>query len=105
MENRKSNEIDKEYNESTNKNILYKIKKWAKDKINVNAVSPSLTTNTGSYYAFYTDEDAKEVGKNNPAGRLGKLEDTANLVLFLCTKEAEYINGENINVNGGILLK
>lgn len=78
---------------------------WAKDKINVNAVSPSLTTNTGSYYAFYTDEDAKEVGKNNPAGRLGKLEDTANLVLFLCTKEAEYINGENINVNGGILLK
>lgn len=78
---------------------------WAKDKINVNAVSPSLTTNTGSYYAFYTDEDAMEVGKNNPAGRLGKLEDTANLVLFLCTSEAEYINGENINVNGGILLK
>lgn len=33
MENRKSNEIEKEYNESTNKNILYKIKKWAKDKI------------------------------------------------------------------------
>ena len=78
---------------------------WAKDKINVNAVSPSLTTNTGSYYAFYTDEDAMEVGKNNPAGRLGKLEDTANLVLFLCTSESEYINGENINVNGGILLK
>lgn len=78
---------------------------WAKDKINVNAVSPSLTTNTGSYYAFYTDEDAMKVGKNNPAGRLGKLEDTSNLVLFLCTSEAEYINGENINVNGGILLK
>lgn len=78
---------------------------WSKDKINVNAVSPSLTTNTGSYYAFYTDAEASEIGKNNPSGRLGKLEDTANLVLFLCTDEANYINGENINVNGGILLK
>lgn len=78
---------------------------WAKDKIKVNAVSPSLTTNTGSYYEFYTDADAEEVGKNNPSGRLGKLEDVANTVLFLCTDEAEYINGENINVNGGILLK
>lgn len=54
---------------------------------------------------FYTDEDAENIGKNNPAGRLGKLEDTANVVLFLCCKESEYINGENINVNGGILLK
>ena len=78
---------------------------WAKDKIKVNAVSPSLTTNTGSYYEFYTDADAEEIGKNNPSGRLGKLEDVANTVLFLCTNEAEYINGENINVNGGILLK
>ncbi len=78
---------------------------WADKNIKVNAVSPSLTVNTGSYYAFYTDEDAEKVGKANPSGRLGKVEDTANVVLFLCTKESEYINGENINVNGGILLK
>lgn len=78
---------------------------WAKYGIKVNSVSPSLTTNTGSYYEFYTDEDADSIGKNNPSGRLGTLEDTANVVLFLCCKESEYINGENINVNGGILLK
>ena len=78
---------------------------WSKDKIKVNAVSPSLTTNTGSYYEFYTDADAEEIGKNNPSGRLGKLEDVSNTVLFLCSDEAEYITGENINVNGGMLLK
>ena len=78
---------------------------WAKDKIKVNAISPSLTAKTGSYYAFYKDEDAIEIGKSNPSGRLGKLEDVANAVLFLCTEESEYINGENINVSGGILLK
>lgn len=78
---------------------------WAGKKITVNAVSPSLTTNTGSYYAFYSDEQAEEIGKSNPSGRLGKVEDVANVVLFLCAKESEYITGENINVNGGILLK
>ena len=78
---------------------------WAKDNIKVNAVSPSLTTNTGSYYEFYNDDQAEEIGKNNPSGRLGKLEDVSNTVMFLCSDEAEYITGENINVNGGILLK
>lgn len=78
---------------------------WAKYGIKVNCVSPSLTVNTGSYYAFYTDEDAEAVGKSNPLGRLGKLQDTANAVLFLCSKSADYITGENLNVNGGILLK
>lgn len=78
---------------------------WAGEGIKVNCVSPSLTVNTGSYYAFYTDEDAERVGKTNPSGRLGRIEDTSNAVLFLCSKAADYITGENLNVSGGILLK
>lgn len=78
---------------------------WAKYGIRVNCVSPSLTVDTGSYYAFYTDSDAQAVGKNNPSGRLGKPQDTASAVLFLCSDAADYITGENLNVNGGILLK
>ncbi|GHV00087.1 hypothetical protein FACS1894211_06680 [Clostridia bacterium] len=77
----------------------------AKKRIGVNCVSPSLTEKTGSYYEFYSDEQAVAVGKNNPSGRLGTHEDTANAVLFLCSKAADYITGENLNVNGGILLK
>ena len=77
---------------------------WAEYGIHVNSVSPSLTVNTGSYDAFYTPADADEVGKKNPSGRLGKQEDTSNLILFLCSKCADYINGENVNVSGGILL-
>ncbi len=78
---------------------------WAQYGIKVNCVSPSLTVNTGSYYAFYTDKDAEDVGKTNPLGRLGQPKDTANAVLFLCSESADYITGENLNVNGGILLK
>ena len=77
---------------------------WAEYGIRVNCVSPSLTVNTGSFYEFYTDEDAEKVGKSNPSGRLGKPVDTANAVLFLCSSAADYITGENLNVNGGILL-
>lgn len=77
---------------------------WAPYGIHVNSVSPSLTPQTGSYDAFYSPEDAIEVGKRNPSGRLGTYEDTANAILFLCSKNADYINGENLNVSGGILL-
>lgn len=40
----------------------------------------------------------------NPSKRLGTIQDTVNVVLFLLKEESDYINGENINVNGGILL-
>lgn len=77
---------------------------WAEYGIKVNCVSPSLTVDTGSYAEWYTPDQAEEVGKSNPSGRLGNVCDTSNAVLFLCSKNADYITGENINVNGGILL-
>lgn len=78
---------------------------WAEHGIRVNSVSPSLTVGTGSFYAFYSDEDAEREGLKNPIGRLGKMEDTANAVAWLCSDAADYVNGENINVSGGILYK
>ena len=53
----------------------------------------------------YTEDEIKATAEKNPSKRLGKTEDTANLVLFLLSDKADYINGENVNVNGGILLK
>ncbi len=37
-----------------------------------------------------------------PAGRLGKADDVANLVCFLATPEASYINGQTIRIDGGM---
>lgn len=75
----------------------------SKYNIKVNTVSPSLTL-TPLAKQSYTEEEIKETAMKNPSKRLGECEDTANVVLFLLSKEADYINGENINVNGGILL-
>jgi 3-oxoacyl-[acyl-carrier protein] reductase len=76
---------------------------WAEYGIKVNSVAPSLTR-TKAVEQFYTPQEFETIGNRNPSKRLGKLEDTSNAVLFLCSEKADYINGENLNVNGGILL-
>lgn len=76
----------------------------AKYNIKVNTVSPSLTL-TPLGMQSYTDDEIRATAEKNPSKRLGTTEDTANLVLFLLSDKADYINGENVNINGGILLK
>ena len=72
--------------------------------IRVNCVSPAFTPTPLSLAGWTKDEiEAKE--KRNPRHRLGKLTDMSNAVLFLLSEKADYINGENIKVNGGGILK
>ena len=56
-----------------------------------------------NHYKYMKEIEAKE--KRNPRHRLGKLTDMSNAVLFLLSEKADYINGENIKVNGGGILK
>lgn len=72
--------------------------------IKVNTVSPSMTL-TPLAKKSYTEKEIEETGKKNPSGRLGEISDTVNAVMYLLSDKADYINGENLNVNGGILLK
>lgn len=75
----------------------------SKYNIKVNTISPSLTL-TPLARQSYTEKEIEETAKRNPSHRLGTIEDTVNVMKFLLKEESEYINGENINVNGGILL-
>lgn len=77
---------------------------FSKYKIRVNVVSPGLT-NTSLAMMGWTKEEIEEQKNNNPLYRIGEPIDIANIVLFLLSEKASYINGENINVNGGSLLK
>lgn len=76
----------------------------SKYSIRVNTVSPSLTITPLSLNGW-TESEIESHKQNNPLKRLGKTIDVANAVLFLLSEEASYINGENLNVNGGSLLK
>jgi meso-butanediol dehydrogenase / (S,S)-butanediol dehydrogenase / diacetyl reductase len=41
--------------------------------------------------------------KNVPLGRAGQPEDVANVVSFLASSDADYVNGQTINVCGGLV--
>ena len=60
--------------------------------------------NPGANDTGWMDENLKkEVRKDTLAGRLGCPKDTANLVSFLCSEEGEWINGQLLHSNGGLL--
>lgn len=75
----------------------------AKYKIRVNSICPGFTP-TPLSLAGWTKEEIEYKRKRNPLDRLGETTDMANIVLFLLSDKASYINKENINVNGGLLL-
>ena len=69
----------------------------AKRKVTVNAVAPGFISTD-----MTADLDEKELSKLIPLGRFGKPEEVANVVGFLASKEADYITGQCIQVNGGL---
>lgn len=48
------------------------------------------------------DLDESALRKTIPVGRFGEPEEVADLVAFLVSKQAGYITGEVISINGGI---
>lgn len=70
-------------------------------KIRVNCVAPGLT-DTEMSRSITTDQKVWDaLAKANPSGRVGQPQDIANVVSFLVSEKANYINGETIGVNGG----
>jgi len=50
------------------------------------------------------EEVVKVAVSRIPVGRLEVPEDVANLVAFLASRESDYITGQAINVDGGIVM-
>lgn len=71
----------------------------ALDGITVNCVAPGLV-NTDIWKSLPEDE-AKKVIDGIPMGRPGETEEIAATIAFLVSKEASYITGEEIDINGG----
>jgi len=75
---------------------------YAKKNINVNCISPGFIKTA---MTDKIDDKFKEtIISKIPSGRLGEPEDIANAVLFLASKESDYINGETLHVNGGMYM-
>jgi 3-oxoacyl-[acyl-carrier protein] reductase len=70
--------------------------------ITVNAIAPGIIdTEMGR---FLGSEAIKRSISLTPLGRLGAPEDVAHAALFLASEDAEFITGEVLDVNGGVLM-
>lgn len=79
--------------------------KWARDPVRVNMVAPGfirtrMTTNQTSDPAV-----EKRTVRAIPANRLGEPDDVAQSILFLASPRAEYIVGQSIAIDGGLMLR
>ena len=70
-------------------------------RITVNAIAPGPFPSRMTAFATATEEGADATAKMNPMGRIGRAEDIAGLMLFLCGRGGAYITGATIPVDGG----
>jgi NAD(P)-dependent dehydrogenase (short-subunit alcohol dehydrogenase family) len=76
---------------------------YARKAIRFNAVCPG-PVNTTMVRAFIKEEANWELRRPYmPMGRIGTVEEVANLVAFLASDEASYITGIELYVDGGFL--
>ncbi len=75
---------------------------YGKKNININCISPGYikTDMTEKLDQKFKDIIISKI----PSARLGETDDVANAVLFLCSNQSDYINGETLHVNGGLYM-
>lgn len=70
--------------------------------INVNAVAPGFIETDMT--DVLGDKYKAEIKKNIPLKKLGKPEDVADVVAFLASESSDYVTGQVIHVDGGMLM-
>jgi NAD(P)-dependent dehydrogenase (short-subunit alcohol dehydrogenase family) len=84
--------------------------------VTVNAISPGLTNSAGVQDLLQMmveghgwpsepgqlEQKAVSAWAPNPVGRMGRVEEVASLVAFVASPRADYINGNNLRIDGGL---
>jgi len=76
---------------------------YASKNIRVNAVCPSFHDTAMVQNSIMQEpEHGHRLVQMNPMRRLGKPQETTDLIMFLCSDKASFINGQAIAVDGGL---
>jgi NAD(P)-dependent dehydrogenase (short-subunit alcohol dehydrogenase family) len=80
---------------------------YAARGIRINAVCPGLiwTPMADQMVAAGQGEALKAMEKSVPMGRVGRPEEIAGAVLWLCSDAASYVTGQSISVDGGFIMR
>lgn len=86
--------------------VIAMTKTWAKEYgqrgLSFNAVAPGLIESPMT--RSLPEQDIQRFTAAIPSGVLGKPDDVAKAVLFLCSPLSDYVNGEVIRVDGGVVI-
>lgn len=78
-------------------------KELAGKKIRVNTLAPGGVETEGTHTAGIIGSELEtQMVAGTPLGRIGQPDDIAKVAVFLASDDAEWINGEKINVSGGL---
>ena len=77
-------------------------KELAPRRITVNALAPGLFKSRMTAFATKEPSRRSSVEKRIPLGRLGREEDIASAVLFLCGRGGAYVTGAILPIDGGV---
>ena len=72
----------------------------AKKGVTINTISPGYI-GTKMVTAIPKDILDSKILPQIPVGRLGKPDEVAGLIIYLCSEEAAFVTGANISINGG----
>ncbi|KZX70650.1 hypothetical protein A3712_00300 [Vibrio sp. HI00D65] len=75
-------------------------KELAPSNIRVNTISPGFFET--ELVSYLNEERRNQILKRTPLGRIAKIQDISNAVLFIASDKASFITGQNIIVDGGM---
>jgi 3-oxoacyl-[acyl-carrier protein] reductase len=78
-------------------------REYASRNITVNAVSPGFVE-TDMTANVITGEVKDRTLAAIPLGRVGRADEVAAAIVYLCSDEAGYVTGQTLRVNGGMLM-
>jgi enoyl-[acyl-carrier protein] reductase III len=83
--------------------VRYLATELAPRGIRVNSVAPGVVDTEAVHTLFGDDaeEIVRHAAENNPSGRGVQHSDYTNMIRFLASPEAEFIQGQTIFINGG----
>lgn len=75
---------------------------YSKSRVRINAVNPAaIETEMLSHVAGDNREAMAQMAASHPIGRIGKPEEIADAVIWLCSDKASFVTGHSLMVDGG----
>jgi NAD(P)-dependent dehydrogenase (short-subunit alcohol dehydrogenase family) len=71
-------------------------------RVRVNAISPAAIETPMLRAGFPNHDDYLKLNQIHPVGRIGQPDEVAEVAVFLASEKAGFINGANIQIDGGI---